>query len=83
MASPERLRRLLHMCGHVMNDKDCGDDIRAGAVKILEVMLTQCQGRLDQYIGDIIALLMQYFAQSSDGFEEFETQLAVVSFCEC
>ncbi|KAI6191273.1 D-Importin 7/RanBP7 [Aphelenchoides bicaudatus] len=58
-------RKLLHMCSHVMNDKDCGDDIRAGAVKILE------------YMGDIILLLMQFFAQASEGFEEFESQLVV------
>jgi hypothetical protein len=61
-----------------MQDTECGDDIRAGAVKILEVLLTQCQGRLDNYIGDIIVLLMQYFAQSQENFEEFETQVAVV-----
>ena len=60
-----------------MQDTECGDDIRAGAVKILEVLLTQCQGRLDQYIGDIVVLLMHYFAQPEEDFEEFQAQLAV------
>jgi len=77
LANSERVRKLLNMCGHVMYDTDCGDDIRAGSVKILEVLLTQCQGRLDAYFSDIITLLMQYFAQSQEHFEEFEAQLAV------
>lgn len=83
LAKPERVVKLLHMCSHVMRDTECGDDIRAGAVKILEVMITQCQGRLNQYIGDIIALLMQYFSQPQEDFDEFETQLAIVSFNVC
>jgi len=77
LSKPERVVKLLKMCGHVMGDVECGDDIRAGAVKILEVMLTQCQGRLDQYIGEIIVLLMRYFAQSDEDVDEFKTQLAV------
>lgn len=78
LADQERVRKMLNMCSQVMHDKGCGDDIRAGAAKILEVMLTQCQGRLDNYVGDIVTLLMQYLSQSQS-FEEFEIQLVVVS----
>jgi hypothetical protein len=82
LSNPERVVKVLQMCGEVMQDTECGDDIRSGAVKILEVLLTQCQGRLDQYVPDCVDLLMRYFAQPEEHFEEFQAQLAVVSTFE-
>jgi hypothetical protein len=77
LSNAERPRKMLQMCNHVMNDVECGDDIRAGAVKILEILLLHCHGRLDHYIADITVLLMQHFAALPGDFGDFETQLAV------
>ncbi|KAI6243880.1 D-Importin 7/RanBP7 [Aphelenchoides fujianensis] len=77
LSSPERVRKMLAMCEQVLKEKDAGDDIRVAAAKMLEVMLVQCVGHLNEYVAHIIVLVMGFFAEIQGSFDEFECQLAV------
>lgn len=46
LADEKRLLAIYSMCKQVLN-KDCGEDPESHAAKLLEVVLLQCQGRID------------------------------------
>ncbi|KAI6210536.1 D-Importin 7/RanBP7 [Aphelenchoides besseyi] len=76
-SNPERIRKMLWMCETVLNDKDAGNDIRVGAVKILEVLLLQCPDRLNDQYSHIIMLLMEPFIQEEAEYDELRCQIAI------
>ena len=48
LSNADRPRKLLVTCKNVLQDVEAGHDIRINAAKLLEVVLLQCPGRLDE-----------------------------------
>ncbi|KAI6227069.1 D-Importin 7/RanBP7 [Aphelenchoides besseyi] len=76
-SNPERIRKMLWMCETVLNDKDAGNDIRVGAVKMLEVLLLQCPDCLNEQYSHIIILIMEPFVQEEAEYDELHCQIAI------
>ncbi|XP_025836941.1 importin-7 [Agrilus planipennis] len=55
LADEKRLLAIYNMCKEVMS-KDCGEDPESHAAKLLEVVILQCHGRIDQAIPMIVEL---------------------------
>jgi hypothetical protein len=47
LSNEQRLLAIYNMCKEVLNN-DCGEDAESHAAKLLEVVLLQCQGKVDQ-----------------------------------
>lgn len=47
LSDEKRLLAIYNMCKEILN-KDCGEDPESHAAKLLEVILLQCRGRIDQ-----------------------------------
>ncbi|XP_044268843.1 importin-7 [Tribolium madens] len=55
LSNEQRLLAIYNMCKEVLNN-DCGEDAESHAVKLLEVILLQCQGKVDQAVPMLVEL---------------------------
>lgn len=55
LANEQRLLAIYNMCKEILS-RDCGEDPESHAVKLLEVVLLQCRGRIDNAVPLLVEL---------------------------
>lgn len=57
LAVPDRIESAYYMCKEVLT-QDVGEDPEAHAAKLIEVIILQCRGKVDQYIRPFLELIV-------------------------
>lgn len=79
LSKQEHVFWLLDMCKRVLEDKEAGDEPQQYVAKMLECFILQCQGRIDGYISNILAMTMTRLAGEFDEHSgELRAQLLTV-----
>jgi hypothetical protein len=64
LSNPKHLEILVSMCKSVLTS-DCGEDIQSNACKLLEVIVIQCQGRIDAYVPSLMEVALERLTRES------------------
>lgn len=68
------------MCEKTLHDPEAGDEAHIHAVKLFEVFILQCHGRVDQFVPGILQLTLNRLQQPlGQGLGDLKTQLLVVN----
>lgn len=59
ISSEARIAAVFEMCKAMLTQPDCAEDDECHAAKLLEVIVLQCQGRINQCLGSIIQLVVE------------------------
>ncbi len=57
-SNPSYMLALFNMCKSILTGEDSGEDDECHAAKLLEVILLQCKGLMDQHIPSFIELVL-------------------------
>ncbi|VDM47777.1 unnamed protein product [Toxocara canis] len=77
LARPERVNALVEMAVHMFKD-EFGEDDQIHAAKLLECLILQCQGRIDNLVPDIVQLAMTRLHQPFEDGKELKPMLLMV-----
>jgi hypothetical protein len=64
LSNPKHLEIVVTMCKKVLTT-GCGEDVQTNACKLLEVVVIQCQGRIDAYIPSIMEVCLERLTRES------------------
>uniref|UniRef100_A0A915AS39 Importin N-terminal domain-containing protein n=1 Tax=Parascaris univalens TaxID=6257 RepID=A0A915AS39_PARUN len=77
LARPERVNALVEMAVNMFND-EFGEDDQIHAAKLLECLILQCQGRIDNLVPDIVQLAITRLHQPFEDGKELRPMLLLV-----
>lgn len=79
LARPERLNAIIDMCKSILDNPEAGDEDQLHAAKMLEILLLQCNGMINEAIPAILLIALERLTKPfEDGITELKHMLLLV-----
>jgi hypothetical protein len=64
LSDPKHLEIIVSMCKTILTS-ECGEDMQTNACKLLEVIVIQCQGKMDAYVPSVMEVCLERLTRES------------------